>query len=394
MNKFDHSFLWGVSTSAYQIEGAATEDNRGLSIWDTFCRTPDKIAHNDTGDVACDHYHRYEHDIALMKELGVGAYRFSVAWPRIYPEGKGRENRAGLDFYNRLVDTLLHQEIEPWVCFYHWDLPQALQDIGGWTNRDIASWFTDYAITVAERLGDRVRRFVMLNEPMVSAYLGHYLGIHAPGLTSAAAFLSAAHHLNLALGLGLTALRSLGGDWQLGTVVNMGPGIDAKGDDPEIVEIHDDIINWPYLDPVFLGRYPRHLEPLISPYVQTNDLTTIRHPLDFLGLNYYFPERIVRDASTDFGFRVVEAPTGTWKTAMDWEVRPESLREILVAMKRRIPNLPPVYITENGAAVHEKLDSEGRVDDQERIKFFEHYPTQRRIPKSSFYWYRDLIRGT
>ena len=218
---FGPDFTWGTSTGAYQVEGAVAEDGRGVSIWDVFCKQPGNILNHDSGEIACDHYHRYQEDVAHMKRLGQQAYRFSVSWPRIFPSGKGRMNSAGMDFYQRLVDELTDNEIDPWACIYHWDLPQTLQEQGGWTNRDTVGWYTDYAIAVAEKLGDRVRHFVMLNEPMVTAYLGHFLGVHAPGMKSKEAFLSAAHHLNLAAGQGLTALRTQGGDWQLGTVANL-----------------------------------------------------------------------------------------------------------------------------------------------------------------------------
>ena len=367
------NFLWGASTCAYQIEGAATEDGRSPSIWDTFCRQPGKIERGETGDVACDHYHRYKEDVLLMKRLGLDAYRFSISWPRVLPTGKGQANLPGIDFYQRLVDELLAHEIAPWVCFYHWDLPQALQDRGGWTNRDTASWYTDYVLLMAEKLGDRVKHFVMLNEPMVVAFLGHYLGIHAPGTKSKEAFLATTHHLNLALGSGLTALRAQGGDWQLGTVTNLGLGISNDPADAEAVQRHDELLFWPFLDPVLLGRYPEALVPFIEPFVQSGDLTLLQHPLDFLGINYYFPERVRRDPSSPLGFVDGQIPKGVERTEMGWEVRPQSFTDILLAVRARFPKLPPIYITENGAAFADPVAPDGSVDDPRRVAFLERH---------------------
>jgi beta-glucosidase len=433
---FGSDFLWGTSTAAYQIEGAINEDGRAPSIWDVFCQQPGKIANGDTGAVACDHYHRYREDIALMKELGQDVYRFSAAWPRIFPTGKGKLNSAGIDFYQRLVDEIVANGIEPWLCFYHWDLPQALQELGGWTNRDTAGWYTDYAIAVAEKLGDRVGHFVMLNEPMVSSYLGHFLGLHAPGMKSKEAFLAVVHHLNLAAGQGLTALRTQGGDWQLGTVVNMGLAPQIEGADLEAAKLHDEILFWPFLDPLLLGRYPESLDPLIAPYVRAGDFQLIKHPVDFIGVNYYFPERVVKDSKAPLGFREVPPPDKVPKTAMGWEIRPASFTDTLMAIKDRYQKLPPIYISENGAAFVDTVESDGSINDRERTEYIqEHlsavaearnagvdlrgyfvwslldnfewaygydprfglahvdYATQQRTPKASFRWYQQFIRA-
>jgi beta-glucosidase len=433
---FGSDFIWGTSTAAYQIEGAVKEDGRGPSIWDVFCQQPGKIMNGDTGAVACDHYHLYREDIALMKQLGQDVYRFSVAWPRIFPTGKGKLNSAGIDFYQRLVDELIANEIEPWLCFYHWDLPQALQELGGWTNRDTAGWYTDYAIAVADKLGDRVGHFVMLNEPMVSSHLGHFLGVHAPGMKSKEAFLSAIHHLNLAAGQGLTALRTQGGDWQLGTVVNMGLAPQIEGADLEAAKLHDEILFWPFLDPLLSGRYPESLDPLIAPYVRAGDVQLIQHPVDFIGVNYYFPERVIKDTKSPFGFLEVPPPDKVPKTAMGWEIRPSSFTDTLVAIKNRYPKPPPIYISENGAAFVDTVESDGSINDHERTKYIqEHlaavadarnagvdirgyflwslldnfewaygydrrfglvhvdYATQKRTPKASFRWYQQFIRA-
>jgi beta-glucosidase len=433
---FGSDFLWGTSTAAYQIEGAINEDGRAPSIWDVFCQQSGKIENGDTGAVACDHYHRYREDIALMKELGQDVYRFSVAWPRIFPTGRGKLNSAGMDFYERLVDETVANGIAPWLCFYHWDLPQALQELGGWTNRDTAGWYTDYAIAVAEKLGDRVGHFVMLNEPMVSSYLGHFLGVHAPGMRSKEAFLSAVHHLNLAAGQGLTALRTQGGDWQLGTVVNLGLAPQIEDADPEAAKLHDEILFWPFLDPLLLGRYPESLNPLIAPYVRTGDFQLIQHPVDFIGVNYYFPERVAVDSKAPFGFREIPPPDKVPKTAMGWEIRPASFTDTLMAIKDRYSTLPPLYISENGAAFVDTIGSDGSINDRERTEYIqEHlsavaearnagvdirgyfvwslldnfewaygyyprfglvhvdYATQQRTPKASFRWYQQFIQA-
>ena len=277
--------MWGASTASYQIEGAWDEDGRGESIWDTFSHTPGRVKNGDTGDVACDHYHRYTEDVALMKELGLDAYRFSTAWSRLFPEGRGRPNPKGGDFYDRLIDTLLEAGISPWLCLYHWDLPQALQDKGGWENRDIAHWFTDYAAHVAGRYGDRVEHFVMLNEPHITALMGHLLGVHAPGLRSRDAYAAAIHHQNLAQGSALKMLRESGG-WKLGTVFNLQPVYPATDteEDARAAELFDAYSNRAFLDPLFRGRYPEEVEGRLEPYLKDGDLTLIEQPVDFSGL--------------------------------------------------------------------------------------------------------------
>ena len=435
--EFPDEFIWGVSTASYQIEGAVSEGGRGPSIWDTFSHTPGNVANGDTGDVACDHYHRYRQDVRLMSDLGVDAYRFSVAWPRIFPEGAGRPNRTGLDFYERLVDSLLEAGISPWVCLYHWDLPQALQDRGGWTERDTVHHFGDYAETVANAIGDRVERFLMLNEPSIVALLGHLLGIHAPGKADIAAYAAATHHLNLATGEGVSRLRQLG-EWQLGTVLNLEP-VHGVGEDEEeverVVNLYDAFRNRNYLDPLLLGSYPEATAPLLQPYVQGDDLAVISQPLDMLGLNLYSRVRVTADPASLVGFRQLGPPRGAARTEMNWEVYPDALYEQLLELKERYGN-PPVYVTENGAAFADEPGSDGEVRDPERIRFMEMYlqavkraleagvdvrgyfvwtlldnfewaegyskrfglvyvdfETQERIPKSSFEWYRQTIRS-
>ena len=286
---FPKSFFWGASTAAYQVEGAANEDGRGPSIWDEFARQPGKVINGDTGDVACDHYHRWPEDVALMKEAGFSAYRFSVAWPRVLPDGSNWANPKGLDFYDRLVDGLLEAGIRPFGCLYHWDLPQALQERGGWHNRAMADWFAEYAMVVGARLGDRVKDWMMLNEPSVVALFGHGLGSHAPGLVGRESFFKAIHHQNLAQGAAMQALRGLSGDFRLGTVLNLQPahGESERVEDQVAAEMWDAAWNRCCIDPLVKGTYPDIVAQDLEPLVKANDLNIIRQPVDILGVNYY-----------------------------------------------------------------------------------------------------------
>ena len=271
---FSKDFIFGASTAAYQIEGAVNLDAKGASVWDTFAHTPAKIHGAEHGDVACDHYHHYKTDVGLMKDLGLQAYRFSSAWTRFFPEGKGKPSLKGRDFYNRLVDELLENGIDPWLCFYHWDLPQALQDKGGWANRDTVFYYADYISYVAEHLGDRVKHFVLLNEPNVNALLGSLLGIHAPGLQDFSAFAHTLHHLNLATGLGLERLRSQSSAWKLGTVLSLQP-VQPNTDNDEDIEarnLFDAVWNRSVLDPLFKGTYPELIKGMLEEIVQAGDM--------------------------------------------------------------------------------------------------------------------------
>jgi beta-glucosidase len=361
---FPAGFAWGVSTSAYQIEGAAGEDGRGPSIWDTFARAPGRVRNGDTGDVACDHYRRWPEDLDLMARAGIGHYRFSVAWPRVLPEGTGRVEPRGLDFYDRLVDGLLARGIEPWPCLFHWDFPQALQDRGGWLSRDAAGWFADYARVVARRLGDRVERWVMLNEPSVFAIFGHGLGGHAPGLTGRAAYAAAIHHQNLAQGDGLAAVRAeVPGRATLGTVLSVQPALPALGLDANraAAEAWDAIWNRACLDPLFHGRYPEALARDMEPLLRPGDMGRIRRPVDFLGLNYYSRMHMAPDPGSPFGVGYGAAPAGTPATDLSWPVEPDGLLDQLRDLRDRYGN-PPVYVTENGGSF---LDA----DDRRRVLF-------------------------
>jgi beta-glucosidase len=434
---FPTDFLWGASTAAYQIEGAVREDGRGPSIWDSFSHTPGKTANGDTGDVACDHYHRWGEDLVLMRELGLGAYRFSTAWPRILPQGRGAVNEAGFTFYDRLVDALLEAGIQPWLCLYHWDLPQALEDKGGWRNRDTAYWYRDYAAIVARRLADRVTHWATFNEPNMVAYRGHGEGDHAPGLTNGDAVLRAIHTLNLAHGLGVMALRERRADLQLGNIYNFGPREPATDREQDLVacEMSDAIMNRSFPDPQILGKYPEPFADKIKPLVQDGDFDIIKQKLDYFAFNHYARAFVRWDKEALFQFGRAPAPRGTPVTAMGWEINPDAFRRTMIDCKARYGDLPQ-YILENGAAFDDRPDGEGRVRDPQRVDFLRNYlgavldaiaagvpvkgyfvwslldnfewafgydrrfgivyvdyATQRRIPKDSFYFYRDLAHG-
>jgi beta-glucosidase len=292
-------FLWGVSTSSFQIEGAAHIDGRGDSIWDAYCREAGRVSNGHTGDVACDHYFRYHEDIALMRDLGVGAYRFSIAWPRVLPSGRGVINEEGLSFYDRLIDALLAAGIEPWICLYHWDLPQALGDLGGWQNRDIVGWYADYVALVAQRYGDRVKRFATFNEPCVFTLFGYGFGWHAPGVADKAALHKAIHHVNLSHGAGIDVLRTLVGQVSVGAVHNRQPcfGATASPDDAEAAQRFSAYWNDAFPYPQHFGHYPPALVEAIEPYLKPGDLAQIARPLDWFGLNHYSPHYIKADTN-------------------------------------------------------------------------------------------------
>jgi beta-glucosidase len=380
---FPDDFVWGVATASYQIEGAVAEDGRLPSIWDTFVRTPGAVAGGDTGDVACDHYHRYPEDVALVADLGVRSYRFSVAWPRLQPTGRGPLCDAGVDFYSRLIDALLERGIEPWVTLYHWDLPQALQDAGGWPARDTAMRFVEYAAAVHARLHDRVRFWTTLNEPWCSAFLGYAAGVHAPGVRDDAAALRAAHHLLLGHGLAVQAMRANNGaDDAFGVTLNLYPVSPASTGraDVDAARRIDGLANRLFLDPLLRGRYPEDVMADIDgvvarEHIRDGDEARIAEPLDFLGVNYY-SRHIVRhrpeaaNGSTPWpGSRDVEfVGGGLPQTAMGWEIEPQGLCEVLTRVSREYAP-PPLYVTENGAAFPDVPGQEGVVADPERVAF-------------------------
>lgn len=343
---FPRGFRWGVATAAYQIEGSAGADGRGESIWDRFSHTPGKVLNGDTGDTACDHYRLWADDIGIMSELGVGAYRFSISWPRVLPAGRGPVNAAGLDFYDRLVDGLLEAGIEPFPTLYHWDLPQALEDEGGWTSRSTAEAFAEYAAIVAGRIGDRVSHMATLNEPWCSAVLGYEVGEHAPGRTSLPAALAAAHHLNLAHGLGVAAIRATAPNVRAGVVLNFEPkhpATDSAADVDAAQVAHDRFNRW-FLDPIMGRGYPsRGVEATgwAMAEVREGDLAMVAAPIDFLGVNYYTRSVV----SADGPLRSQDAPV----TGMGWEIYPDGLTEVLDWIAAEHPGLD-LYVTENGAA--------------------------------------------
>ena len=374
-------FLFGAATAAYQIEGAVDVDGRGPSIWDTFSHTPGRTHRGHTGDVAVEHHARYRQDVALMAELGLSAYRFSVAWSRVLPEGSGRVERRGLDFYSRLVDELLGAGIDPWLTLYHWDLPQALQDRGGWTARDTAARFADYAEVVHGALGDRVRHWSTLNEPMCSALLGHMSGQHAPGQQDPVAAARATHHLLLAHGLGAQALRAHGVD-SLGLTLNFTPMTPASDSaaDVDAARRCDGQQNRMYLLPVATGAYPADVVADLAAAgaplpVEDGDLDVIGTPLDWLGVNFYFGS-VVRDtgtptgkASSFIGAGCIEEvePAGP-TTTMGWGITPEAFTELLLWLRSVAPTTPLV-VTENGSAWPDEVSPDGAVHDPERVAY-------------------------
>lgn len=366
-------FRFGTSTAAYQIEGAAHEDGKGLSIWDTFTAQEGRVVDGSTGDVACDHYHRYAEDVALMKRLGVGGYRLSVSWPRIQPTGSGAPNQKGLDFYDRLVDELLANDVQPMVTLYHWDLPQSLEDDGGWLNRDTVERFADYAAIMGERFADRVEHWIPVNEPNVVMIMGYGIGLHAPGKTLMFDSMPVAHHLLLGHGRAAVALRAAGAT-SVGCANNHAPMWPASDDEADVgaSKLFDALWNGMFAEPMLLGRYPADLQPLLDGIVRDGDLATIRQPLDFYGVNYYNPFKIGaarEDAEMPFEFReLLGYPT----TDFGWPVVPDALRELLILLRARYrAALPPIYITESGCAYNMGPDENGVVDDQPRIDYLD-----------------------
>ena len=448
---FPDGFVWGASTAAYQIEGAASIDGKGPSVWDTFSHAPGNVRGGDTGDIACDSYHRYREDVALMASLGLNAYRFSISWPRVQPGGRGPANSKGLDYYRALLDELGEHGIAPTVTLYHWDLPQELQDDGGWAVRDTAQRFAEYAAICGEAFGDRVTRWITVNEPQVVANNGYRHGQHAPGLRDDAAAAAATHHLLLGHGLATQALRSLS-TAEVGITLDLHP-IRVLGDGRDAVEsarlITDAMVNGIFLDPVLHGRYPVHApEALLPPpaLVGDTDLEIIHQPLDFLGVNYYSPiflgagdpddlRRNQERARSAVPGVVEYLPDWLERTTMDWLVDASGLRDLLLDVSKQAPGLP-LYVTENGRAAEDYVNPQGEVDDIERVRYlhthleaaaraindganlagyfvwslldnfewawgyqkrfgvvFVDFGTQRRIPKSSARFYSDVVRA-
>ncbi|HXP19482.1 MAG TPA: GH1 family beta-glucosidase [Streptosporangiaceae bacterium] len=449
--RFPAGFQWGVATSAYQIEGAVSEDGRGVSIWDTFCRRPGVIRDGHTGDVATDHYHRWEQDVALMADLGVTAYRFSIAWPRVQPDGAGPANPAGLDFYERLTDGLLARGITPVPTLYHWDLPQPLEDQGGWLARQTAERFADYAALAAGRLADRIGLWITLNEPYIVTAFGYALGIHAPGKALMLDALPTAHYQLLGHGLATAALRAAGAR-QVMITNNFSPAWPASDSEADVAatRAYDILQNRMFTDPVLLGSYPDltafglgsdgtgSTVPGSSGLdcVRDGDLAIISAPIDGIGVNYYMPTRLSALPESPLPFQMQPIP-GYPLTAFGWPVIPAGLTEILRTLAHRYgAALPPLYITENGCSQGDAVAPDGTVDDPGRIDYlaghiravydaiaagvdvrgyfqwtladnfewsegyhqrfgliYVDHETQARTAKASFRWYKDMIAG-
>lgn len=437
---FPKDFLWGVATSAYQVEGAYNEDGKGESIWDRFVRSDAHILNGENGNIACDHYHRMPQDVILFKELGIPCYSFTIAWTRVLPNGRGAVNPKGLDFYDRLTDHLLAAGIQPKATLYHWDLPQTLQEVGGWPHRDSPDWFADYAYVVFNRLGDRVKLWATHNEPWVAAFLGYAAGLHAPGICDYSQAYQAVHHLLLAHGKTVQVFRQGGYRGQIGLILNLNgilPASECNADVAAAQRIHDET-HALFLDPVFTGAYPQRLFDFIGPHqpkVRQGDLEIIHQPLDFLGLNYYNTDVVAFDVYGGLNkaqIRPYSAP-GWGYTDMGWGIHPGGLKNEILYVKEKYGN-PPLYITENGCALLDVPAEDEFVVDWDRIHFIKahlislheaiqsgadvrgyfvwsifdnfewergygprfglvrvNYETLKRTPKQSAYWYRDVV---
>ena len=439
---FPKDFLWGAATASYQIEGAWDADGKGESVWDRFTHLPNRILNHDTGDIACDHYHHMLNDVALMQDLGLPSYRFSISWPRILPDGTGSVEQRGLDFYDHLVDALLEANIQPMVTLNHWDFPQALQDRGGWPNRDCVDWFNEYARIVFERLGDRVAYWATHNEPFVVAFSGYGDGGFAPGISCFHQAFQAAHHLNLAHGHTVALYRQMGLPGKIGIVLNLATFV-PKTDTPEDIAAAgriEDLINNIFLHPLFNGSYPPDLMAWIgemAPEIEAGDMAMIDQPIDFLGINYYFSQIVQFDPHGLLKLRSEPKIDPGWGiTGKGWGICPSELTNLLMQLKDQCANIP-MFIAENGTSLEEQSQDDGSIDDQGRINYLRaHFqaahqaiqrgvnlcgyyvwslmdnfegaegyalrfglihvdfkdPNRKRTPKASFSWYRDVIR--
>jgi beta-glucosidase len=440
--RFPDHFLFGAASSAYQIEGAADEDGRGPSIWDNFCRTPGKVVHGDTGDIACDHYHRVDADLDLIAGLGLDTYRFSIAWPRIMPDGRGGPNQKGLDFYRRLVEGLRERGITPMATLYHWDLPQPLQDAGGWAARDTVDRFTDYAQVVLDQLGTEVPLWVTMNEPFCTAMVGYLQGRHAPGLIDLESALRASHHVLLSHGRAVQLVRAAAPAAEVGIAVNLADIAAASQEEADVAAAArlDGYENRWYLDPLFGRGYPADMlawygRSASTDFVRDGDLAVIAAPTDFLGINYYETKVVAHDPAEPFHEAREIRYAGRDATAGGLDPRPAGLGRILHRIHDHYTG-QPLYITENGAAFHDYPDPDGQVNDLERVRYlndhfaeaaaaieaginlrgyyiwalidnlewadgysrrfglvYVDYPTQTRTPKASALWYQRLIAG-
>lgn len=439
LNKIPDDFVWGAATAAYQIEGAWNAGGKGLSIWDTFTAVPENIDNGDNGRIACDHYSRYEEDVKLMADIGLKAYRFSLSWPRIIPQGRGKINTEGIKFYSKLIDKLLENNIEPWITLYHWDLPQKLQDEGGWENRATSGAFGEYAKVCYENFGDRVKNWITLNEPMVVSFVGYWWGAHAPGIKDPAALPKVIHHLNLAHGYAVNEFRKSGVSGKIGITLNTEinrPATLTK-ENIDANEGRIDLTTGVFLEPIYKARYPENLMRNYPDYklpVQEGDLGIISAETDFLGINYYYQNPVSFDPSAQERTRFEYTPYA--KTDMNWDIYPSGLLYTFRWLRKNYPEVKAFYITENGAACPDECAENGYVNDYDRIAYLKKhfaiceraitegvplkgyflwslmdnfewahgfskrfgiiridYKTLKRTPKASYYYYRDVITG-
>lgn len=371
---FPDNFIWGTATSSYQIEGARNIDGKSDSIWDAFCEKKGNILDGSNGDVACDHYNLFKKDIELLKQLNIKSYRFSVSWPRVIPEGKGKVNRKGLDFYNNIIDELIKADIEPIVTIYHWDLPQCLQEIGGWENREIIDWFEEYAAVLFNEFGDRVSKWITHNEPWVVAFNGNYFGEHAPGKKDLQAALKVSHHLLLSHGKVLENYHKRNLKGEIGITLNLNPSYpsSSKEEDAKASSIADGFFNRWFLDPVFHGKYPEDMLELYGrnaelDFIHDGDLKTISGKIDFLGINYYSRLFVKYDEAAELKYSDVKNPKASY-TDIGWEIYPEGLYDIMDKIRKEYSDID-LYITENGAAYDDEVTLENVVDDQKRVDY-------------------------
>lgn len=438
MKKNNSGFIWGTATSSYQIEGAWNADGKGKNIWDTFSQVPGNIRNNDNGNNACDHYNRYAEDVGLLSQLGVDAYRLSLSWARLIPDGTGQVNQKGIDFYNRLFDELLAKNITPFVTLYHWDLPQALQDRGGWVNRDIVGWFENYAQVVARQYGDRIKDFCVINEPSVSAYLGHFQGVHAPGIKNLSSMYAATHHQNIVSGHMAKLIHNEVKDSNVGsayTYFPTYPNDPSKEEDVVAASVIDAVWTRNFLDPVCLGKYPEASLPALDSYIKSDDLKIISYKTNYVGINHYSPNYIRHDKDDGLKAVMCAGPDGA-RNDLGWLVDAAEFEKIFVEIKQRYNN-PKIYVLENGMCDNLTPDEHGKVHDERRVSYLNSYINAmlnaktkhgcnidgyfvwsafdnfewaegyfarfgivyvdyengcKRIPKDSYYWYKDMIK--
>ncbi len=437
-NSFPKDFIWGTSTSAYQIEGGWDADGKGESIWDRFAHTPGKIARGENGDTACDHYHRWQEDLDILKRHNINNYRFSISWPRIFPEGIGSLNQKGVDFYNRLIDGMMQRNITPWTTMYHWDLPQSLQDKGGWTNREIVSWMEEYAHALVRLFGDRVKNWMIINEPSVISYMGHAQGLFAPGIRDEKAYWQTVHNLNLANGHVYKSLKAPYPGLSIGTTytpipVKLHPDYELTEENGKLLRLWSAVWNENFFGPAFKGQYPDCSERSVQSFIQEGDMETCRCDFDFVGLQHYSPIYFRPDPGKVLGVNFTQGPPHLEVSDAGWEIDPGAFRDCLLQLREEYGDKNWI-ITENGIALNDNLNGEGDIADDRRIDYLKRYigavhearergmtiggyfvwsyldniewasgydlrfglvhvdyQTLKRTPKKSLRWYRDFI---